>query len=93
VKNVSKMTYFVSSVTQNLAQFSSVQLGRPTGHGLGLVGSGCIEILRIFSGLGWVLGRKKFPEILKLVVYYVYSLCQTVRFVNLQLDSRNVSVK
>jgi len=28
-------------------------------HGLGLVGSGWVKIFKDFSGLGWVVGRKK----------------------------------
>ena len=34
--------------------------------------------VEIFSGLFWVLSRKNSPKILKLVVYYVCSLYQTV---------------
>jgi len=41
----------------------------------------------IFSGFGWVSGRKNFPKILKLIVYYVRNLYQTVHFVNLQFGA------
>jgi len=57
-------------------------------NGLGWFGSGWIEIFKGFlSGLGWVVSRKNVQKILKLVVYYVCNLHQTVPFANLQFGA------